>query len=453
MTNVMDATNVEYRVALVEPRSRQLLALEFDSSRLLRVSISPRQRWTRQLQLLLERDWGIHGAVVEFLPLHSRDPRCAVVELLTDDFPTHFRVTDLDEFNGTELSDAERDDLQALLDDKVESQVSRFGWLIEALRWVEHTTGSRIRSNHSVAQFNAGRGFALLEMPMQDDRVFWLKASSFPNGHEATLTKVLSLVCPESLPTWVAEQPEWNAWLMMGQSTCVFDVTENRGLCGRLQYAVKSLARLQSQTFHLERTLLEAGAFDQRVCVLRRDADLLFSCVEEAMRHRSASEDIPINSGRLDRLRHIFEVACSCIEGLGIPPAVVHGDMSLGNLSFVGDRCQFLDWSEGYLGFPLVTLHHLLLLNPHVRPHERNRLNEDLKDIYRDALEGISPQALDEGFLWMPFLAAASTLYGRGKWLHTGESRDPRRYAFVRSMARHMDFAARQLSVRSAATV
>jgi len=44
----------------------------------------------------------------------------------------------------------------------------------------------------------------------------------------------------------------------------------------------------------------------------------------------------------------------------------------------------------------------------------------------------------------MPILAAASTLYGRGDWLHSPRRNDPRRQSYARSLARHMDRAARE---------
>jgi hypothetical protein len=43
----------------------------------------------------------------------------------------------------------------------------------------------------------------------------------------------------------------------------------------------------------------------------------------------------------------------------------------------------------------------------------------------------------------MPLLAAYSSLYGRGDWVMTPQHDDPRRLAFARTIARHMDRAAR----------
>ena len=47
----------------------------------------------------------------------------------------------------------------------------------------------------------------------------------------------------------------------------------------------------------------------------------------------------------------------------------------------------------------------------------------------------------------MPILAAASTLYGRGDWLTSPRRDDQCRQSYARSLARHMDRAAREPSL------
>lgn len=441
--------NVECRVALVEPGSRTLLALQLHNGpRLPRILISARQRWARQIQCRLERDWHLSGAVAEFLPFNTCEPHCVVVELLTTDFPIPFQPTRIEELASTELSDRERDDLSAILDDRTASPVSRIGWIDDALRWIEEMTGLHSCVKRSIEQYNAGRGFALLRVPVQDGQCFWLKATSFPNEHERGLTKLLSNLCPEALPMWISERSDWNAWLMADDRDAAPPPSLRDEASQYLVNAVKSLAKLQSRTVGKETALLHAGAFDQSMSRLRSDTDPLFSFIAEAMQHAVPDGETPMKTDRLDELQQIFETSCRSIERLGIPPTILHGDMSLSNLLFTNCGCQFLDWSDGYVGLPLVTLRHLLLLNPCKIPDERAAVNEGLKRTYRNAVEGIPADAIEAGFIWMPFMAAASTLYGRGDWLHTGDRHDARHYSFARRMATHMDCAARQLPAR-----
>ena len=111
----------------------------------------------------------------------------------------------------------------------------------------------------------------------------------------------------------------------------------------------------------------------------------------------------------------------------------------------VEGRCRFIDWSEAYLGNPLITLQHLLLLNKLENSQIRHSINLLLKQSYaRVWAASCDSNALEEGFLYAPILAAASTLYGRGDWLNSTTRNDPRRQSFARTLARYMDRAARE---------
>jgi hypothetical protein len=448
----IDVDSIEYRVVLVDPRLRGLITVEMEGQfRLLRVSIAPATRLARQLQLGLEHTWGVRGVVLDLVPFNTDHPRCAVAELLTTDFATPLRVVCLEEIASTELSDEERTALIAILRDAVDRPVSRLGWIDEALAWLEQATGLRACPKASVEQYNAGRGFALVRFRTQVGRNFWLKATWFPNQHEPGLTRVLSQTCPRSLPTAIAFKTEWNAWLMVDETcaSCALS-TEPCDVALLLRRAVRSLAELQSSTMGMEASLFAAGGFDQRIPVVRADADLLFAYLAEAMRHQTSLKVARIESGRLREMQQIFEEGCISIESLDIPSTIVHGDMNIDNLVFVNDGCQFLDWSEGYVGLPFVTLQHILLLNPIKHPDRKALVNAELKDLYCLMMrETLTCRQIREGLAWMPLLAAVCALYGRGEWLHSEERHDSRRYTFARAMARHMDSAARELSSHS----
>ncbi|WP_425387678.1 phosphotransferase [Edaphobacter aggregans] len=146
---------------------------------------------------------------------------------------------------------------------------------------------------------------------------------------------------------------------------------------------------------------------------------------------------------RLSEIGLIFQDACLRMEDLGIPDAVIHGDMNRGNILFdlFDDfHCRFIDWSEAYIGNPFVSFQHLLLLNTG-ELRETNDLR--LKQAYRRAWLGLlDPVQIDAAFALMPLLAAASYLYGRGDWLRSSRRNDPQRQSYARSLARHMDRAA-----------
>jgi hypothetical protein len=119
--------------------------------------------------------------------------------------------------------------------------------------------------------------------------------------------------------------------------------------------------------------------------------------------------------------------------------------MTLGNILSRGDRCQFIDWCETYVGDPFITLQHLLLLNPIEDHSVKASIEENLKNKYRAVMRRICDAAvIEQGFVCMPLMAAASALYGRGDWLNAGDRPNPQRRTLARTIARYMDRAARE---------
>jgi hypothetical protein len=153
----------------------------------------------------------------------------------------------------------------------------------------------------------------------------------------------------------------------------------------------------------------------------------------------------PIAQSRLQEIRMTFEDVCRRMEDLDLPETIVHGDMNRGNILVNCGHCQFIDWCEAYVGNPLIGLQHLLLLNKVEQPERRIDINRALREKYRATWSGsCNSAAIDEGFLYMPLLAIASTLYGRGDWLASPQRNDRRRQSYARSLARHMERAARE---------
>ncbi|HEY1500926.1 MAG TPA: phosphotransferase [Acidobacteriaceae bacterium] len=456
MPKELDLDTVDYRVVLVDPVSQGVLTRDEDRSfRVLRVSIPTRTRAVRQVRTELQRSWGIAVVILDFLSAgHSTSP-CVVAELLTASIPAGFRVVSAGELASEELTEQERTHLNKVLGNDVTSPFSRIGWIDEAIAWVEGATGQRLHSKASVEQHSAGGAFTLLRFPMANGYTYWLKATGVPNANERALTALLSRLCGNCLPRLVAEKSDWNAWLMLEEACGVSDLpTEPDTLMWLLGQAVESLAELQLKTVGLDQMLIDAGAFDQRLDVLRTDADVLFAYVTEAMSFQTSTRVPRIETSRLQEIRKLFEEACRRAKCFEMPSTLLHGDMNLGNLVFTSGRCQFIDWCEGYVGHPFVTFQHLLLLNPIENPIVRASVDDVLKGIYRTAMRTVcDSRQMEEGLASMPLLAAASALYGRGDWLRSDARNAPSRYAYARTIARHMDHAARELPLLEALCV
>jgi hypothetical protein len=275
---------------------------------------------------------------------------------------------------------------------------------------------------------------------------YWLKATGAPNTHESRVTSLLSKLGRGCVPEVVAERPAWNAWLMCDDGDGIAALPRDASSATRLlEGAVESLAELQMRTVGAELDLLEAGALDHRTRVLRTEAEALFAYMEEAMSFQTSTKVARIETKRLRELQNLFEGVCSHMDDLGLPDTVLHGDMNLGNVLVAGERCVFIDWCEAYVGNPLVTFEHLLLLNQIEDPSLKASCDQRLRETYRTVMSKIcDSSAVDAGFAYVPLIAAASAIFGRGDWLGTPVRNDPRRQVYVRGIARHMDRAARE---------
>jgi hypothetical protein len=443
----LNLDEIEYRVVPVDPGSRRILVHEEGPAfQLLRVSIPAGTRVARQLRTEMLRQWGIDVVVLDYLSVSEGSTPCVVAELLTTNNPVHFPAVCAAEISNDELSDQERMHLLRVLEHEVTGPFCRIGWIEKAIAWVECATGQRLCRETGVEQHNAGGAFTLLHLSMESGESYWLKATGAPNAHERQLTRLLSTLCPPCLPGIIAEKPEWNAWLMTGEGWGLTSLpTDRDDLIRLLGAAAQSLAEIQIETAGKESLLFGAGAFDQRLDVIRANANALFAYISEAMSLQTSTRVPRISAARLEEMREILESVCDRIEHLDIPSTILHGDMNLGNLVFTEDRCQFIDWCEGYVGHPLVTFQHLLLLNPMEDPSAKASVDDALKAIYGTTMRTVcDPRHLREGFAYMGLLAAASALYGRGDWSRGDLRFDQRHLGYVRSIARHMERSARE---------
>ena len=436
---------VEYRVVFLNPDSRTLLvAAYFDGYRLPRVRIAPLTRPAKELRRAMWETFGIDALILAFLAASAPSAPCTVAEILSLGVPSSLKQIRLSDVPASELSDEERFGLAKIFQGEAESPFSRLGWIEEARAWLETTTGHRVSSPRGFEQYNAGAGFTLVRFRMEDGSAYWLKATGEPNTHEMAVTFSLSRLCGEYLPAFVASNASWNAWIAVEEAARLDEFPKNpRELLPFLENAVGSMAAVQRRTAGHADSLLQAGAFDQRLATLSSHSDAFFSYLGEAMERQTSTKAPRIERQRLQQLRHIFDLACVRLDALGLPETVVHGDMNAGNILVGPSHCQFIDWAEAYIGSPLITLQHLLLLNQIEGHSTKMRSDEVLKDRYHGVLSEICDvDKFDEGYAYIPLVAAFSALYARGDWLTTELRNDPRRQAYARTLARCMDRAA-----------
>lgn len=433
-----------YRLVLVLPDSRKLLVIDdFDGDRLPSIAIPQWTRPAEQLQKAIHAVWKLHVLLLEFLQGH---PLCAVAEVLVPGGIAGFKPIPLRQLATSELSEQQRAQIASILDDDSQASgpFSRVGWINEAIAWLESETGRRLSSKSDIEQYNAGGAFALVRFRMEDDRDCWMKATGEPNSHEPSITRLLRTIGGNYLPEIISSRPAWNAWLMRGEAAGAEKHFAQPLRISTLMDAVESMAGLQVKAQDRRLDLLHHGAFEQGIQVFQKYSVMLFDYIEEAMRLQTSAKAPRLGGKRIQEIRTIFEEVCRRVEHLGISDSIVHGDLNRGNILTGGEHCRFIDWSEAYIGNPLIALQHLILLNPMENKEARKETDLALKQRYLDAwATSCDPEAFIKGFSFMPLLATASTLYGRGDWLSSPLRDEPRRQSYARTLARHMDRAAR----------
>ena len=444
--------SVAYRVALVQPGQGTVLVEGPVGDRSLpRVRVAHCSRRASDLRAAIRDEWSLCAFVVDYVG-DDADVPCVVAEVQNANPTSKFSTGHLDQIRDADLGDWERAEIESLLNGRSKYAVSQIGWIEDAIAWVESVTGRKVQSNTGVEQFNGGRGFALLRVRVEDGREFWLKATGEPHMHELATTALLSELAGDYLPEIIASKPEWNAWLMSAASAVIGTLpTDPVELFSLLERVVVAMAELQARTVGHAQDLRRVGAFDQSAAVLAAHSHQMFDYLEEAMDKQTSTRVPVIPRTRLAEIRNIFDQTCGRMGELNLPETVIHGDLSTGNLVMRGQECRFIDWSEAYVGNPLITLQHILLLNQAGPPELIAFMNQVLTDRYRKVIERVcDPASIDEALIYMPLLAAASALYGRGDWVETTSQAPGRRHAYARTLARHMDRAASDPSLLNA---
>lgn len=350
---------LHYRVAIVLPHSREILAEgDGDSRRLPTIAIPRWSRVAEQVTTAIKHRWNLQTIMVDSLA-HSDDaPGLAVLEARSCDEldrgtslrPSHPDLICI-EARGRKL-------LREVITEtgKDRNPLLRLGWIDEAQRWLQSNVRDReIQFAGDIRQLNAGAGFALIRLGASDGSAYWIKAVGPPNSHEAPITEMLSKCSPASLPPLVAVHPTWNAWAMEEVGSALTDSVDAE----TISLVSLSLARLQHQTISHTKAFLDCGCGDQRIETLRRYLPEFLDSVAMLISDTALEDSGPDVATILPRMEHALRIALDEMGQLGIPDTINNNDMKLANILFDGRRCAFIDWCHAYWGNPFLTFQHV----------------------------------------------------------------------------------------------
>jgi hypothetical protein len=312
---------------------------------------------------------------------------------------------------------------------------SGFGWFENLAKWVEDVAASHgLNWNGNFEQFHAAASFSLIRFEASPHAV-WFKAVGEPNTREYQITQTLAERLPGYVHRLLAVRPEWNGWLAEECPGKTLDAISDVTLWHQ---AARTLAQLQIESVTHKGALLCAGAHpltsvlsDTAIERFLRVSRELF--LEEPSREAQglcADDLIAIAA----RGRHLLNF----LGALDIPDAVGHLDLNAGNVIVAPGHCAFLDWAEGYIGFPFLTFEYLL--QAFRRKIGRDSPDESgVAEAYLSAWEhSLSRAVVREAWAFTPFLALlAYTL----RSITASESyllRTPALANYVRSLVRKL---------------
>jgi hypothetical protein len=434
--------NIDYRLAFILPRSRQLVGIEKSGAvEFPVVNVSLKERPAEQLTREIEKKWKIKTIILDILVGTDSTTPCAVTEVRTAswDFEREgFCIVQPEKVSESTLADSQSRSLKSILsdDDAACGAFSRIGWIEDAQRWIQSSVKDHeVIFTEDIRQLNGGGAFCLLRLGTQSGPAYWIKGVGEPNTHEFAITSFLAKHSPEYLPPIVATRSDWNAWVMEDFGTSLHS---SNSLTDFERAAIR-LAELQKLLAGRSDELLAAQFRDHRTKTLSSHIEELIAYLGEAMRQQTSTKVPKLTEPRLRKIGAYLYDCCDAMAGQDIPDSVMHSDISPGSILSNGTDCVFTDWCEGYVGNPFTTLEQLCV-------HAARKTNEAeswtrlLKQIYRSRWTSIlTERQIDRAFEHLPALSLLSYLYGRGDWLHTPRRNDPAVQSYSRSLARHMD--------------
>jgi Phosphotransferase enzyme family len=228
---------------------------------------------------------------------------------------------------------------------------ARPGWLDGVRAWLEQEAARFGHRVHAIEQVKHWSISSVLRIETDGPELYFKVSAPLPLfAEEASVTAHLAERFPGYVPAPLAIEPE-HGWLLLPAFMELF-ATRETPLETRRE-AFRRFAELQRASVELVPELLADGCLDRRLEVLASQLEPLVDD-PEAVRQLTPKE-----VRELRRLLPAFEESCRRLADLGIPPALVHGDLHLGNVTRHDGNLAYFDWTDACIAHPFIDLHSL----------------------------------------------------------------------------------------------
>lgn len=227
----------------------------------------------------------------------------------------------------------------------------RPGWREDVVAWVDRVLASvpDLERDGEPELVKAWSLSAVLRVPVRRAGVradLWCKATCEGFRAEPALTAAVRWLAPALAPRVVAADPD-RAWLLMEE----IPGADLGAPPERAADVARHLARLQLASLPVRETLVAAGA-------PARGLEATLGMLDEVL-HRSVDVLPPDLRARAPSLRPWLERSVRELWDGAVPDTLCHGDLHLGNVSWVGDGPVLFDWTDACLTHPFLDARHL----------------------------------------------------------------------------------------------
>jgi Phosphotransferase enzyme family len=392
MTTAIGNKSVELWRVLIARRDGEEILLRADGPTfaLPQVVIPTQQRMAANINRAVERELGLHVVSLYELPDNGQVRpsgvfcHSAAVVRPRECTPENTHWTSIRFLRPCSFSDeSDFAAVQAFLsgldagNDGHPQPFLRPDWFFNVSTWVENAIHPHSRHlTGPFQQLNASSTFSLIRFET-DGHPVWFKAVGAPNLRELPITLALARACPSFLPTILASNAEWNAWLAEEAPGHSLSSSANIPTWVR---AASSLAHLQILTLPTTEGICRAGSHDLRLNGLASWVLPFLEFVGDCRANSPSQQAEPLRDCELWELGTIVQETLLALDGLHLPKAIGHMDLNPQNIFCSATECVFLDWAETFVGCPFFSFEYLL---QHFR---RNcSLNSSSERPFRDA--------------------------------------------------------------------
>jgi hypothetical protein len=261
---------------------------------------------------------------------------------------------------------------------------ARPGWYAEAKAWIDRQVS--IRLGTTVMQIEVVRTWSLscvLRIGTESgQRLFFKAAADLPLFvNEAVFASGLAEIFPDCTPRPLAADSV-RQWVLLAD---VGGVIEWKAPLERRLELMRFYAGVQVESMRNIDRLLSIGAVDRR----------LDWTVAQIGRVLSDIDDVGLTDEEvacLQKLIPALQARCRELEEYRIPPALLHGDLHCGNVSFRPEGITIFDWTDACISHPFFDMLDIYM-------EEDAAVKKTLRDVYLSGwTEFESPERLEA--LW-----------------------------------------------------